>query len=178
MVWKEHDEHAYRTFLWRAIGLVSSVAVRSCRFWFQCVLGISDKMPMAKECVKLSAINLVSFREEIVDANRRRPGRVRCERLRCSHGEVVDLSVTGARLRLKGLFPPHKGYKREVVFETFMGPSLPFSCRVMWVKRVGLMRYEVGVEFVGLDDARHAQLTEMSRAHAGRTSIDPYSLAA
>mgnify|MGYP000270050056 CR=1 FL=1 len=132
----------------------------------------------AKECVKLSAINLVSFREEIVDANRRRPGRIRCERLSCSHGEVVDLSVTGARLRLKGVFSPRKDRGRKVVFETFMGPSLPFSCRVMWIKRVGLMQYEVGVEFIDLDDARQAQLTEMSRAHAGRTSVDPYSLAA
>lgn len=132
---------------------------------------------MNDECVKLSAINLVSFQEEQISSNRRKPGRIRCEHLGCSCGSVVDLSVTGARLIVKGFFKPRPGKRRRLVFRSMMGPSLPFLARVMWSKRLGLFSHEVGVEFVDLDETKHAQLVEMSRAHANRTMINPSAAA-
>jgi len=121
--------------------------------------------------VQLSTINLVSFREERDGGNRRRPGRVRCERLACHGGRVLDLSLTGARLHIRSWTPPREGQNRLLVFETAMGPSHPFPSVVRWVKPVGRRRFEVGVEFRGLDEVRCAELREMSRVHGGRTVL-------
>ncbi|HZW11176.1 MAG TPA: PilZ domain-containing protein [Phycisphaerales bacterium] len=130
------------------------------------------------ERVQLSAFNLVSFDEEGAASNRRRPGRIRCERLGCPGGRVLDISRTGARLRIRAMSAPRDGQKRMLVFSTAMGPSLPYVCMVRWVKPVGMFAYEVGVQFEGLDAAREAQLQEMSRVHSGRTVLGNIDAAA
>ncbi|MBK7405016.1 MAG: PilZ domain-containing protein [Phycisphaerales bacterium] len=124
------------------------------------------------ERIQLSAVNLLAVRDDEVAANRRRPGRVRCERLRCSNGTVLDLSRTGARIRVRSLFAPRAGQKRALVFQTVMGKSLPFPCRVVWVARRGALLHEVGVEFHGLTDSLQRQLVEIGRVHGQSTMIN------
>ncbi len=119
--------------------------------------------------VQLSWANVATHSEQECDANRRRPGRVVCEKLRCRSGRVVDLSVTGAKLRLRSWFAPRKGKRRTLSFQTLMGETDRFSCRVMWSQRCGLLRYEVGVEFVDITAQQKAQLTEIARVHTART---------
>ena len=121
--------------------------------------------------VQLSRANLVSFREEELASNRRRPGRIRCERLRCLGGRVLDLSVTGARLEVRAFRGPLAGERRAVVFETAFGQSSPFTVIVRWARKVSRFRHELGVEFEGLDEPRLRQLTEIARVHAGRTVL-------
>lgn len=58
-----------------------------------------------------------------------------------------------------------------LVFQTVMGKSAPFPCVVMWVKRVGIGVYEVGAEFVELDDLRQRQLGEIAKVHSKRTVL-------
>ncbi len=120
--------------------------------------------------VQLSLISLENYDKDAA-AERRRPGRIACERLRCGSGRVVDLSRTGAKLRIRSLFAPRKGEHRSLVFETVMGKSAPFPCVVMWVRRAGVGVYEVGAEFVELDDLRQRQLTEIAKVHAKRTVL-------
>jgi hypothetical protein len=130
------------------------------------------------ERVQLSAFNLVSFSEEGMASNRRRPGRIRCERLGCPGGRVLDLSRTGARLRIRAMSAPREGQKRLLVFSTAMGASLPYPSLVRWVKPLGMFSYEVGVQFEAMDEAHEVQLQEMSRVHSGRTVLGNMDAAA
>lgn len=121
--------------------------------------------------LQLSVVNAASFDEAQHAANKRRPGRMRCERLSCNNGLVLDLSQTGARLRLKSWVAPHRGEKRTLIFDTAMGKSAGFPCRVVWVRRIVWSRYELGVEFIGLTDEHQEQLKEIARVHGGRTVV-------
>lgn len=123
------------------------------------------------ERVKLSAVNLLSFSEENAARNRRRPGRVRCEMLPCTGGTVVDLSATGARLRLRRLGVPAKGSTQTIQFLTSAGQSLPFKCRLAWTKRLGIFTCECGVEFLHVDQARADQLKEVARMYRERGGL-------
>lgn len=125
------------------------------------------------ERIQLSPINLLSVKDDEVAANRRRPGRVTCERLRCSNGVVADLSRTGARLRVRTMFAPRRNQARALVFETVMGPSMTFPCRIIWVRGAGAFRYDVGVAFEGLTEQHEQQLIEIGRVHAGTTMVRP-----
>lgn len=128
--------------------------------------------------VQLSAVNLLSFHEEDAETNRRRPGRVRCERLQCRGGRVLDLSMTGARLIVGSVTRPRRGQRRTVVFKAAMGESVAFPAVICWVRGRGFLRWEVGVQFERLDDLRLAQLKEMSRVHGGRTIVRDLDAAA
>ena len=130
------------------------------------------------ERVQLSKFNLVSFDEEVAGTNRRRPGRMRCERLFCPGGRVLDISRTGARLQVRSLRPPREGQRRVLVFTTASGPSLPYGAVTRWVKPVGRFSFEVGIQFEGLDAARLEELQEMSRVHGGRTILGNIDAAA
>lgn len=121
--------------------------------------------------VQLSWANLATFDEHSQDAEHRRPGRVPCERLSCESGKVLDISRTGARLRIRAWRSPRKGEARHLVFNTAMGTSDPFPCHIAWVRRIVWARYEVGVEFCALTEALQRELTEIARVHADREWI-------
>lgn len=87
-------------------------------------------------------------------ANNRRFGRVRCERLICSidgdikhHGVVLDLSAGGARLQFKGRPPCKEGDAGTIVIESETVPPFSVSMKVVWRKKRGFRRYEIGVTF-------------------------------
>lgn len=121
--------------------------------------------------VQLSYANLTGNTEDDVNSNRRRPGRLRCERLRCSGGFVADLSTTGAKLRLKSWSAPQEGTNRTLVFTAAFGETEPFPCVIQWVRKQGRFKYEVGVQFLDLDEKRKRILAEIARVHAGRTQL-------
>jgi len=109
-------------------------------FWMECRPYPVDSPGMDR--VQLSWANIATHDEQQCEANRRQPGRVICEKLGCRRGRVVDLSVTGAKLRLRSLRSPRKGKMRKLAFQTLMGETAKFSCRVMWTRRLGLLRCE------------------------------------
>jgi c-di-GMP-binding flagellar brake protein YcgR len=109
--------------------------------------------------------------DEPVGSDRRRPGRIVCERLDTSSGRVRDLSRTGAKLIVRSMFAPSNGDPRTLLFETAMGESVPFQSTVMWVRRVGLMQYEIGVQFDHLDELRKRQLAEIVSIYCKKTTI-------
>lgn len=119
--------------------------------------------------VQLSWANIASYDEDGVEG--RRAGRVACEALQCDNGKVLDLSRTGARLRIRSWSSPRKGQKRGLVLQTCDGARVGFPCRVAWFRRVVWGVYEVGVEFVGLTPDQQSQLSTIATMHADRTWI-------
>lgn len=119
--------------------------------------------------VQLSWANLASYDDKAIEM--RRAGRVACERLGCDQGKVLDLSRSGARIRIRAWREPRVGQERTLVFKTCDGSEIPFACRVAWRRRVVWGLYEVGVEFCGLSEADQAKLVSVALVHADRSWI-------
>ncbi|QOJ00773.1 MAG: PilZ domain-containing protein [Phycisphaeraceae bacterium] len=85
--------------------------------------------------------------------NARRHGRVRCDELVCNLGQVLDLSASGARIKLS-LSPLTVG--GEVICE-IEAPDrrVAIAAKVIWCRRVGFFRHEAGLTF--LDVPAHAR---------------------
>jgi hypothetical protein len=83
--------------------------------------------------------------------NRRKHGRVKVEGLTCSWGRILDLSGGGARVRMN-LRCPSIGQLIQTTLPT-PGGDLNLAARVVWARKVGLMSWEIGCEFVALDAA-------------------------
>jgi PilZ domain len=90
--------------------------------------------------------------------------------VRCSLGEVLDISAKGLRVRTRQNVPT--GQIFAVTIDALDGPvSIP--CFAPWRKRVGLFKYEVGICFV--DISRHAAtaLNNLARSVAHNETIQP-----
>jgi hypothetical protein len=121
--------------------------------------------------IQLSWANVADYDQVRHDADKRRPGRVVCDRLGCRHGRVCDLSSTGARIEVRAIRSPTMGRPREIVFDTEMGESSPFICRVVWTKRVSLRRFQAGIEFLELTEPQRTELARIARVHAVQLAI-------
>ncbi len=75
--------------------------------------------------------------------DRRSKIRIRQTELHCSLGKVVDISSTGLRVVCRRI------PKDEVTFElnTTVDP-LTVQTKVVWVKRLGFRKHEIGLHFV------------------------------
>jgi hypothetical protein len=69
--------------------------------------------------------------------------------LACDLGEVVDLSGTGMRITCKGKPQIKLGLVRKIKIRCADGNLLVIG-RSVWMKRRGLRRFEVGIQFVDL----------------------------
>ena len=98
---------------------------------------------------------------------RRASGRLRQEALACNLGAVLDLSRGGMRVQCNR--PP----KGEIDVE-LMGSEgkLRLRADVVWSRRVGLRKYEVGLNFLRLPAEMIKQLTRISLNHRVRRSFD------
>lgn len=84
-------------------------------------------------------------------ADRRSKGRLGCDGLRTALGEVVDVSASGMRVRRQGRGGVTAGDTYSFVLEN-EGVACRVTCRVARVRRVGLFRHEIGLEFVELTE--------------------------
>lgn len=107
--------------------------------------------------------------------NSRRHGRVRCQHVWCSLGEVVDLSASGLSARCRGRPMYRAGEPIVVSIEGLEGP-FDVAARVVWVKRTGLFRHEVAVAFLAMSRAARAALTALGRCAANNEIIGPAAL--
>ncbi|MFM9958029.1 MAG: PilZ domain-containing protein [Phycisphaerales bacterium] len=84
--------------------------------------------------------------------NARKAGRLRCELVTCDLGEVLDLSRSGMRVKLrKGVIVAH-GHEVRIVISA-PGSNIEVGAKVVWLKRRGLFSAgEAGIEFTGLND--------------------------
>jgi hypothetical protein len=97
-------------------------------------------------------------------ANKRRFGRVVCQDIQCTLGEILDLSAGGARVKCRSK-PPDVGKHFNMELRTLDG-ALLMDCVVRWVRKSGLFGHQVGVEFCDLTDEHRRALTALARASA------------
>lgn len=91
------------------------------------------------------------------NSDRRATGRLRQESLMCNLGPVIDLSLGGVRV-LAYRIP--KGH--VVVDLVSCEDRLRLIGEVVWVKRAGILRRELGIRFVELDRDTAKILARMS----------------
>jgi hypothetical protein len=107
---------------------------------------------------QLGVTNLVN------DSNgRRRHGRLEQESLVCDLGPILDLSATGMRIIARRL--PKREFEAEIYG---IGVRLHIRGEVRWSKRIGLMRFELGIRFIEPSCELTKQLTELALAHRRR----------
>jgi hypothetical protein len=100
---------------------------------------------------------------------KRRHGRVRCQDIACTLGEIQDISASGMRVKVKHV-KAEQGMIVSVGLEGLDGPML-LDCRVVWARRTGFFGREVGLAFEHLTDADRKQLSLMGRAAAYNETV-------
>ncbi|QNN22437.1 PilZ domain-containing protein [Planctomycetales bacterium ZRK34] len=93
----------------------------------------------------------------------RRFGRLRCEMLRCPLGRVEDLSVSGMRVLGRGKTPVQESQRLWMMLQGVFG-ELKVKTRVVWTEQTGPRTFEIGFEFVELDDETRGMLSEVARS--------------
>ncbi|MEC9373653.1 MAG: PilZ domain-containing protein [Planctomycetota bacterium] len=96
---------------------------------------------------------------------RRNSGRLGVEDLRCSAGQIIDLSATGARLRSKKQW--EEGQIRRVEIKG-SGMVLLIAATCVWVRKEGWRRYVVGLRFDEVNQEQRAFLTQVARRYVAR----------
>lgn len=103
------------------------------------------------------------------DKEGRRHGRVMCQDITCSIGDVLDLSASGMKVRTRYKLPG-EGNVFVITLVTADGP-LAILSRVRWIKRSGLFMREAGLEFFDLGPKSRQVL----QALAGRAAYNESS---
>ncbi len=79
----------------------------------------------------------------------RRAERYATPTVRCKLGTVVDMSASGLRLTCNTK-PPVAVGQTCMTRISFDDGTMPVTVQVRWIRRKGLKRYELGMQFVGL----------------------------
>lgn len=96
----------------------------------------------------------------------RRAGRLRCTMMGANlgtvHGELLDLSATGARVLLRRNPDLKAGasFKMEIDPGTGIGGSIAVTCQAVWVRLNAEKKFELGVEFQDLPEPARKRLLE------------------
>jgi hypothetical protein len=90
----------------------------------------------------------------------RRTGRKRCHTLVCEFGEIVDLSADGMRIRQRG-GARVKQNDQIVISISFMSNEVQLKARVIWSRKTGFRRREIGLQFVELAPQVKSTLEEI-----------------
>lgn len=104
-------------------------------------------------------------------ANQRRAGRVRCEGILTSWGEVLNASASGLRISAKGKTVPELG---ETAVLTIQGPEGPFkvTAKIVWSKQKNWGKREIGVQFVDVPEQARWHLARLAEAASRATMMD------
>lgn len=82
--------------------------------------------------------------------DKRHMGRVACEAVTCTLGEVLNASAAGLRVQLKGKPPAER---RDIIGFNIHGPdgAFPVKAQVIWMKKRGFRRHEMGLQIIDPD---------------------------
>lgn len=105
------------------------------------------------------------------DAQRRRHGRVYCQGITSTLGDILDLSASGMRVGCIQK-PPPVGEIFDLVLHSCEG-EIAISCGVVWVSRMGFFRYEAGLAFGELTPTIRQTLSRLARTVAQNETILP-----
>lgn len=133
---------------------------------------LMDKQAPTSTGTRLNAIPFTRFQEQgSLRDPRRRHGRVRCLDIDCNLGEILDVSASGMRVRTNQR-PPTIGTSLTTTLTGLDGP-VEFSGVVVWTKRSGFFKFEVGIEFRELSAQMRTALARLARASAHNESMRP-----
>lgn len=92
----------------------------------------------------------------------RKHGRLACELLHCTLGEVLDISASGMRVKHRGRFSTAKG---ETITTTIQvgATKIPAKVKIAWVRRAGFWSHQIGLEFVEMTDESRKVITQIGR---------------
>ena len=94
-------------------------------------------------------------------SERRAFGRRRQEGLDCNLGPILDLSRGGMRVQCTS---PPEG-ELEVVISTMDGDEVSLQAEVRWTAKKSSKKYQAGLRFLDVDDAKARVLTKISTLH-------------
>lgn len=107
------------------------------------------------------------------DGESRRHGRLAASRQHCSLGEILDFSASGLRIRTRSMVRVAEGQSLTIHVDTPWG-VLALPVQIVWVRKMGLTRREVGATFDKLAPEQQAALQELARMARVRHSLDPH----
>ncbi len=104
--------------------------------------------------------------------NNRKAGRVRCQYVSCSLGEVRDLSSTGLRVLCKR--NPSIAAGQAICFKlnTLEGAELPVTVEVAWARKAGWLKHELGMRFLDVSPELRMALLQLCRASAYNETLN------
>lgn len=94
--------------------------------------------------------------------NRRRHGRLTTESLTINNGVVLDLSASGMRAQIKGRVLFTVGDQASFRLRS-CAREMTVDGRIVWVKKSGFRKHQIGVEFVNITPDRVQHLLELTR---------------
>lgn len=99
--------------------------------------------------------------ESVFAANKRRHGRVLCEGIRSSIGEVLDISASGMRVKVNRIVKWREGQVFQV--SLLVGTDIvPVTARITRLRRRWFRAPEAGLEFMELTPAVRSALAAMA----------------
>lgn len=106
------------------------------------------------------------------DANARRHGRVRAQTITCSLGDVMDISISGMKVRCGSKPDLKKGETAPVTIDGLNGPfTVPATFN--WCKRTGLFKWVAGFQFAQVPESARRELLEIARIAAIGETLRP-----
>ncbi len=114
--------------------------------------------------------NAILFKKPLKPDSRRKHGRVICEMVSCSLGEVLDACAAGVRVRAGKEYEYRIG---DIIVFTISGEDRPltFKGRVMWTKRRGIRKFEMGIQFIELTELNRLALAQLARGAVFNTTF-------
>jgi len=106
---------------------------------------------------------------EAASNNLRKHGRVRCQGIYCSFGEILDMSASGMRV-LSAIRPPPVDKIVTVTIQTLEGP-VAVEARVIWSRKTSFFKREIGMRFVDLLPSAASALSRVGSASAHNESV-------
>tara|TARA_B100000683_G_C12261160_1_gene461648 strand:- start:261 stop:626 length:366 start_codon:yes stop_codon:yes gene_type:complete len=102
--------------------------------------------------------------------DRRRHGRIRCATLTTRFGIIEDMSASGMRVTCKGWRKPKIGTILNVDIKHPKGIAI-VECQIVWIKKVGLRKYEAAFKFIDLDPEHQRDLLAAAQESLRQMSI-------
>lgn len=110
------------------------------------------------------------FAPEKFEDNRRRTGRVRCTMLMCDLGDVNDFSCGGMRV-LSRMKPKFKEGESGLVTLSWPAGQVVLNCTVVRRRKLGVLRWELGLQFEELTPEQRTIINEAARFGAASECI-------
>jgi len=107
-------------------------------------------------------LNFVTNRSSGKSQQYRRDERHVVDSIRCELGTLLDLSVSGMRLLCTDAPPVAPGQVLTLRLGA-RGGSIEVVAMIRWKKRLGLRKYQVGLQFAAMPKARRAKLEQLAR---------------